>query len=906
MNFRRLSCILLSAVLSVALFSAPENSKQDEERFVRLMSAQSVRILEKDGRTYRQAEGPARFLHNNTWLICDTALWDVDRQLIHAIGHVSLEQDRTELKSDSLNYFIERNTAEFRGALVQLQDKDGNMLRTRNLDYNTKDSIAVFRGGAAMRDKDGQIMESLYGTYDSKIKLFEFQDRVNMYTDSVFVKTSALKYDSNTSIATFPDFLDAWKDENMLSGQSGWWDRSKELFFFKGNVHATTDTQESWSDSLYFDRRRMNVDMLGHVQVTDTTRAVSALAGRIYYCDTVSRVEMFRDPVVLLEANEKDKDGVEKKDTVYCRADSIVYWTVPRNRVDSSSNAAAQARQKEISSDPVANIRAKAAEEEAKRRQEAIDNDPNADPTLKTEYKEKKKKEEAAAKASADSLDRAIEQERKALDRFLISETPETAADSLAVADSLQTAVDSLAVNDSLAVDVPEPDDSIKIGFLKAHGKVKVFRNTLQVACDSLLYNDIDSLARLFKDPTIWNDVKHQYNADSIYLAIHSSTVDKAYLLSNAFIHIDEQERDFFDQIKSTEMTAFFDGNGKLKRFDAMGGASAIFFMREKEKVSTANKKEAKILTAEFENDEIRKISYFEEPKSDVYPVAQMTREDKFLKGYKWKPDARPKSPSDLTSRVPRKSQRSLYAARPRATFTQTERFFKGYMSKIYREIERSDSLRRVKNTAPAVEDTTLAVTDTLVMDAVGTVAAQIPAEQPLDSVIAGFKVDLRNIDSPIILIPCPQIDSLIEQGRIKKARADSIAAIKTPAQLKKEAAIAAAAQRKAEAKARQEARIAAREARWDELDLRDSLKLAAKNARKHDNKDKKLRRKMNALLEQKAKEDALLEKYKQGYLKRFRRDGLPKDALKETEDSIAPDPAPQRREVHREDSSGD
>ena len=142
--------------------------------------------------------------------------------------------------------------AKFRGSLVQLEDKDKNTLRTRYLDYNTKDSVAIFQDGAAMRDKDGQVIESLYGTYDSKAHLFVFNDQVNMYMDTTFVKTSRLEYRSDLSTAYFGYNTDMWQDDKMLSANDGWYDRTKELFMFREKVHLLTKDQETWSDSLYY------------------------------------------------------------------------------------------------------------------------------------------------------------------------------------------------------------------------------------------------------------------------------------------------------------------------------------------------------------------------------------------------------------------------------------------------------------------------------------------------------------------------------------------------------------------------------------------------------------------------------------------------------------------------------
>ena len=175
-------------------------NKEQEDSLVVLMSSKSAQLVDIEGASYRKVVGPARFLHNNTYLLCDTALWNVDSRLIDAWGNVSILQEETVLTRDKLTYYIDEDLAQFRGSLVQLQDKDHNVLRTRYLDYNTKDSVAVFRNGGSMRDKDGQIIESLNGTYDSKIKLFTFEDDVNMFTDSIFVKSNRLLYEFKCAI----------------------------------------------------------------------------------------------------------------------------------------------------------------------------------------------------------------------------------------------------------------------------------------------------------------------------------------------------------------------------------------------------------------------------------------------------------------------------------------------------------------------------------------------------------------------------------------------------------------------------------------------------------------------------------------------------------------------------------
>ena len=139
------------------------------------------------------------------------------------------------------------------------------------------------------------------------------------------------------------------------------------------------------------------------------------------------------------------------------------------------------------------------------------------------------------------------------------------------------------------------PPDTTKIGFLEAIGKVKIYKKDMQVVCDSLLYSDLDSLARLYKEPVIYQEVVRQYTADSVTLVIEGGGMDKASLMSNAFIAIQE-DTSHYDQIKGAEMMAYFDEKGALERFDVLGGASALFYIEENDVFATVNKPESKML----------------------------------------------------------------------------------------------------------------------------------------------------------------------------------------------------------------------------------------------------------------------------------------------------------------------
>ena len=940
---RRLAYSLILLLVSFGLFA--QNTEQ-KDSLVRLLGCDELQQVEEYGQSYRKALGHARFEHNSTLLICDTALWNVNQNVINAFGNVQIIQNNTVLSSESLDYLIDQNLAQFRGALVQLRDKDGNTLRTTDLDYNTKDSVAVFRNGGALRDKDGQIIESDDGHYYSKLKTFSFTNNVNMYTDSIFVKTDDLDYNTGTNVATFGTGTNAWRDNNMLSSQAGFYERTLEKFTFFRNVHILTENQEAWADTLVYYRVPNNVEMFGHVELLDTTRNVAAVAGYVQYIDSLSFIKLTREPAVIAISEQG-----EKRDTAYIGADTLILRSIPKCDVDSSEISNSASRLKEINVDPVTEYRrkayeaAKAAAEEARKKRE--EEDPNAagasdrgasavKPGGKLTGKPAGKATgtaigktagTTAGKTGDNSGGKAISKSGKlsgdamigdpvakgrqglpapwddvieyAPPRFQLPDTLKTSPDTVRVPsdslaaktlsavtepvsvtepaevtnpqspDSLTVPTDSLTVpGDSLHVPADSlslaPKDSTKISFIYGIRNVKVFRNDMQVACDSLAYTDLDSLIRLYENPIVWNEIKRQYSADSITVIVKNRSIDRASLMSNAFIIVQEDTLSY-DQIRGTEMMAYFDSTGALRRFDSMGGASGVFYIEENGSLATVNKFESKMLTATLKDGNIQDLNYFDAVKTDAYPVVQMKKDEKILKGFDWQPDKRPKGPEDITPYKPRESQRKVYENVPRAEFAQTDIYFPGHMNSVYKMLARQDSLKRVRKAERRRLEAERKAEAARIADSLRVVAAA-DSLALADSLARADSLALRDSlasrDSLARQDSLAVKDSLVVSDSLSVSKADSLA--NDPSAIKK----AEQERKKAEREKARKDRQAAKEARWAELDARDAAKAKAKEEKALKKKRQKTLKTLKAMEKRRAKEERMLERYKARYEK--------------------------------------
>lgn len=909
MSFR--SCALTLLIALSCSLQAFGQQKEQEDSLVRLVSAQSIRVQQEDTVTWRRVFGPARFLHNGTYLLCDTAYWNVNTQVINAFGNVQLIQEETVLSSDKLDYLIDQDLAQFRGGVVQLLDKEGNLLRTRHLDYNTKDSVAVFTNGCSMKDADGQVIESIDGTYDSKIKRFQFDGNVNMYTDSMFVKSNHLDYFSDREHAYFPTGLDVWKEDNMLSADYGFYNRGVEVFLFKRKVHLMTQDQEAWTDTLFFYRDRNDVEMYGESQMTDTTRNVITMARHMYYSDTLAMLSLHKKAaVVAISEEEATETEPAHLDSLYFGGDTLVYYSLMKFQIPNGVYKASEERVSDISTDPVTEYRKKAwaDAQEAKKQAAMAEQEKARGPKVVKKSQDQLEAEEHAEnrvpkrqrqRRRNPDLPEGVEEPERTVARSYGPEEPvevinESEGPATAVAEPVSTLPEPVEGTSATVPEpvegttptVPEPTptvpepvegpaapadslsapadslmaplDSTKVGFIYGKGHVKLFRKDIQVACDSLAYTELDSLVRFYKNPLVWNEENRQYSADSISVIIKNNKVEKASLMSEAFIAIrEESDTSCFDQIKGAEILAYFDSTSALRRLDALGSSMAMFYLAENGALATVNKVECKMFSAEFADGTIETVHYYDKPHNDAWPVVQMKDEERKLKGFSWQEERRPMSSADITTQEIRPLERNAYLARPKTDFKQTDIYFPGYMKGVYKGLEEARKPKPKKKSS----DKELTTLDTSILELSDSLALR-DSLAVADS-LGVLRDTLALKDSVAVADSLHRADSL---SRLQ-ARRDSLRAAYVPTE--KELKAREKERKRQEKEAKRAAKLAEKEAKWARLDSLDAIKREQKLEKQRAKKRKETLRQLEAIEKEQERENAIRQKWIEYYTAR-------------------------------------
>ena len=115
---------------------------------------------------------------------------------------------------------------------------------------------------------------------------------------------------------------------------------------------------------------------------------------------------------------------------------------------------------------------------------------------------------------------------------------------------------------------------------VRAHHKARIYRDDMQMVCDSMVYLGSDSTIHLYTTPICWNN-NQQIAADSIVVYIVNGAVDHAVGAPNA-ICVLQDTLDIFDQMSGKEITAYLT-DGEVHTIDVSGNALTIYYPRDEE-----------------------------------------------------------------------------------------------------------------------------------------------------------------------------------------------------------------------------------------------------------------------------------------------------------------------------------
>ncbi len=198
---------------------------------------------------------------------------------------------------------------------------------------------------------------------------------------------------------------------------------------------------------------------------------------------------------------------------------------------------------------------------------------------------------------------------------------------------------------DSLPATRSQQQDSIRY-FLGFHN-VKIFNDSLQAVSDSLYYSTEDSIFRLLINPVFWNG-KTQVHGDTMHLHTKNRKPERLHVFNNSF-SINHADTGIYNQIAGRVMNAYFN-DGEIDYIRVRGfPAESIYYPQDDDSAYVGmNRSSGEIIDIYFANKELNKVKFVKDVNGVLYPLKQVPADKKYLQGFNWMDDRRPKNKLQL------------------------------------------------------------------------------------------------------------------------------------------------------------------------------------------------------------------------------------------------------------------
>ena len=182
---------------------------------------------------------------------------------------------------------------------------------------------------------------------------------------------------------------------------------------------------------------------------------------------------------------------------------------------------------------------------------------------------------------------------------------------------------------------------------LIARRNVRFFKSDMQGKCDTLTYLMSDSTIRMRVAPILWSE-DSQMSADKIDIKIDGENIDFVLQKNNAFI-ISQDTIEGFNQIKGTDITSRFK-DGSIHHVNVDGTkAETIYWIRDDDGgLIGIDVSDSETMVIEMKNNNVSKIKGYKKTTETMYPEDDLKESSRYLPGFKWFDDVRPKDRYDI------------------------------------------------------------------------------------------------------------------------------------------------------------------------------------------------------------------------------------------------------------------
>lgn len=297
---------------------------------IRLLSADSLLGVNQLPFVTRQFLGNVSFSHRGAILYCQSAIQNETINRLEAFGKIRIVQgDTLTITGDTLYYDGNTRFARVLGKKVVLTDKKVT-LTTRVVEYDIQHNRAYYpvRGEIV---QDSSILRSEKGYYNTRSKIFNYKENVEIINPKYTITTDSLQYNANTKIAYFkaPTLIKS-KDGDIVANAGSTYNTETQQSNFKGRSKIINEDYTLTGDTLDFDQKtesgiaKGNVELVskkdkiilnGNTGVRDGKTGFTKIMGNALMRNTAERDTLYLSADTLY--------AYESKDSVQIKTDTL-------------------------------------------------------------------------------------------------------------------------------------------------------------------------------------------------------------------------------------------------------------------------------------------------------------------------------------------------------------------------------------------------------------------------------------------------------------------------------------------------------------------------------------------------------------------------------------------------------
>lgn len=609
------------AGVSHAQTSHPAVDTVEQRRNVHIDFAEKLNGKTIDTTDFVFLSGNVELSQNGTFMYCDSAVI-INEKEVYAYGNVIIQKgDSLTIYADTLIYQSDSMHAELLGEVIMESEED--QLWTTHLEYDLENDLAYYYETAVMLNDSTQV-SSRIGYYWTASGRARFIDSVIVIGNEVTLLADSLDYNTETQVAEFIGPTLILQEKAQIYCEDGYYDVPKMNAEFIKNARYSNELQTASADTIQYIGEEHLVYLKGNAHFEEGDRIIDS--------EEILFYEESGETVILGNAVFQDSLRYIESDRIDYNRNSELLKTAGRSLLIEGAQT--------LNAD-------------------VIDFDKSTGFGIAkgnvTYY-------DTAAKTilvcDTMLLNRNTEfveaygQRRPMLKSVMDTDTMFLTADTLQfmrVIDTVETIlVDTVwtSARDTFALDtiVNQDIDSFKrfVGF----PDVRLFKGTMQGICDSLEFNDVDSIFHMIGDPVLWSDTT-QFTADTIHIELNDSKIERVHLIGKAIV-INVLDNTFYNQIKGKRMLARF-SEDEVQDLFVTGNAESVYYARDEGGAYIGvNRVLASKIFFTFEEKQLSGIRLYGKPDGKITPMTDVDHNGLRLDGFNWRDTMRPKTLEDL------------------------------------------------------------------------------------------------------------------------------------------------------------------------------------------------------------------------------------------------------------------